>query len=101
MRITATRPFVTKLGLDFLCQVPYEDTADGRHEQLLKNISENTESLEELKRIADAAEKRAKVAVEEAQSAKTDARFSKIISVLALLVSAGSLIVAAISLSVG
>lgn len=101
VHISAACPFVTAQGLEFLCQPPYEETTDGRLERCLKDISENMESLEELKRIADAAEKHAKVAVEEAQSAKTDARFSKIISVLALLVSAGSLIVAAISLSVG
>ena len=93
VRIVATRPFVTKLGLDFLCQTPYEDTADGRHEQLLKTISENTESLEELKRIADAAERRATLAEKEAESAKTEAkksirqsRISNVVAVIAAVI---------------
>ena len=101
VRVVATCPRVTKLGLDFLYQPSYEDSAAGRQEQLLKNIAENTESLEALKRVAGAAEKRAALAEKEAESAQKDARFSKVISALALLVSAGSLVVAIVALAIG
>lgn len=97
VRISATRPFVTKLGLDFLCRPPYEDTADGRMEQILKDISSNTESLEELKRVADAAEKRAKVAEIEAESARTEAARSKQQSRTANVLAAIAIIVAILS----
>ena len=54
-------------------------------------------SHSELKRIADAAERRATLAEQEAASARKDAGFSKVLSILALLVSMGSLSVAILS----
>ena len=67
-------------------------------EQWLSNLLAQTEqSHTELKRIADAAEQRAKLAEQKAASARNDARFSKTISVLALLVSMCSLVVAVLS----
>ncbi len=60
-------------------------------------LRQNENKLLELRRIADAAEQRAKLAEQESASARKDARFSKTTSVLALLVSMGSLVVAALS----
>ena len=61
-------------------------------------LLQNEKNTAELKRIADAAEQRAKLAEKEAESAKKDAKFSKVISVLALLVSVGSLAAAVVAL---
>lgn len=75
-----------------IAHVPFEESGLG-------HMSEKMDGqLEELRRIADAAEQRAKLAEAEAASAKKDSRFSKTVSVLALLVSAGSFLVAVLSL---
>lgn len=62
----------------------------------LTGIRDNTEylkRLEELSRIADAADLRAKLAQDDARKAKKDALFSKILSILSLIVSIISVIV--------
>ena len=66
---------------------------------LEKNMGEKLEPLEELRRIASAAESRAKTAEEEAAAAKKEARFSRIVSILSLIVGVGSFILSAISLA--
>lgn len=74
--------------------VPFEDSALGRVSSKMDG------QIEGLRRIADAAEQRAKLAEQEAEIAKSDAKFSKLMSVLALLISFGSFLVAVISLFV-
>lgn len=62
----------------------------------LTGIRDNTEylkRLEELSRIADTADLRAKLAQDDARKAKKDALFSKILSILSLMVSIISVIV--------
>ena len=59
----------------------------------LGEIEENTKSLKELKRIADAAQRQAEIAEKEAVSAKKEAKSSKIFSSISLLIGLGSLIV--------
>lgn len=67
-------------------------------QKITELLLQNEKNTAELKRIADAAEQRAKLAEKEAESAKKDAKFSKVISVLALLVSVGSLAAAVVAL---
>lgn len=59
---------------------------------LEKNMGAKLEPLEELRRIASAAESRAKTAEEEAAAAKKEARFSKIVSLISISMSALSLL---------
>lgn len=73
--------------------IAYEQSAAGRHERILKEIATDTKSLDELKRIADAAEKRAVLAEKEAKSAKKDARFSKIVSIISIVITLISILV--------
>ena len=53
----------------------------------LEGIAKNTKSLNELMRIADAADQRAAIAEAEASAAKKDSKFSKVISIVSVIVS--------------
>ncbi len=64
----------------------------------LSKIEKNTKSLSELERIADAAQRQARIAENEAASAKKDARFSKVVSIISLIIGLGSLGVAVATL---
>lgn len=66
--------------------------------KMLSEIEKNTKSLSELERIADAAQRQAKIAENEATSAKKDARFSKVVSIISLIIGLGSLGVAVATL---
>lgn len=68
-----------------------EDSMLGRQESVLKVIAENTANLEELKRIAAAAELQAKTAHDVAEAAKKDAKFSKTVSIASIVISIGTL----------
>lgn len=68
-----------------IVEVPFESSALGRQTEVLRQIAENTESLENLKRLAATAE-------QQAVEAKKDARFARILAILSLCVSVGSLV---------
>lgn len=97
--------FGTKIAIpgttdDKISSLPDADTS-----KQLERIADILSELENLRRVATAAEEQAKdakkrteLAEQKAKSAKKDATFSRIISILALLISAGSLAVAIISL---
>ncbi len=68
-----------------IVEVPFESSALGRQTEVLRQIAENTESLEILKRLAAAAE-------QQAAEAKKDARFARILAGLSFCVSVGNLV---------
>lgn len=68
------------------------------------NICNTVRQVEELRRIADAAERhaewadeQAKLAEQEAESARKDSRFSKIVSIISVIIAFASLAVSAFS----
>lgn len=67
-----------------IVKVPFESSVLGRQTEVLQRIAENTESLENLKRLATTAE-------QQAAEAKKDARFARILAILSLCVSIGGL----------
>ena len=77
---------------------PY-DELDASFKNLEKGLGSKLEPLEELRRIASAAESRARLAEQEAAAARKDARFSKVVSILSLVVSIGSLVLSAVALA--
>lgn len=76
----------------------YESSPERIQARTLGEIEENTKSLKELKRIADAAQRQAEIAEKEAVSAKKEAKSSKIFSSISLFIGLGSLIVSIIAL---
>ena len=104
--------FGTKIAIQGTTDDKVTPLPDADTSKQLERIADILTELENLRRVAsaaeeqakaaekqaDSAEKRTELAEQKAKSAKKDALFSKIVSVLALLVSAGSLAVAIISL---
>lgn len=104
--------FGTKIAIQGTTDDKVSSLPDADTSKQLERIADILTELENLRRVAsaaeeqakaaekqaDASEKRTELAEQKAKSAKKDATFSKIISILALLVSAGSLTVAIISL---
>lgn len=75
-------------------QVPNYRSLLGEQQALLQEISDHTQSLAELRRIADAASERAEIArqqavsaQEQARKAEKDALFSKIVAIVSLAAS--------------
>lgn len=69
------------------------DRVESSVADLKRDISERLAPLDELRRIADTAEQRARLAEAQAASAKKDAVFSKIVSILSIAISIASLFV--------
>ena len=70
---------------------PY-DELDASLKNLEKGLGSKLEPLEDLRRIASAAESRARLAEQEAAAARKDARFSKIVAIASIVLSAIALV---------
>ena len=62
------------------------------HNEAMKEVLKNAHHLEELSKIAKAAQKQAELAEAEARDSQKEARFSKIVSILSLAVAVASFI---------
>ena len=62
------------------------------HDDAMESILKNSRYLQELSKIAKAAQKQADLAEAEARDSKKEARFSKIVSILSLAVAVASFI---------
>lgn len=94
---------------NIITQTDPKESLAYQHMAIMKEISDNTRSLEvqaqELKRLADSAEQKAmlaekesKLAADSAKSSAKDSLFSKAISIISCLVSIGSLAVSILAL---
>lgn len=70
----------------YIKEVPPDGTPAHEIGHSLKQISVSVQYLEELRRIADAAETRAKLAEQKAENAEKDAKFSKWLSIISIAV---------------
>ena len=76
----------------------YPNSPEGKVITSLEETAKNTRELQELRRIANAAQQQAELSMSAAEASKKDARFSKRCSIFSLLIGIAGVIIALISL---